>query len=61
VPANANQLNENPLSVLKKRRVDNDVILNMGFKESLIRGAIVLFLPRPCWLLIIIYYFMQHL
>lgn len=36
-----------PLVVIKKRCQDNDIILNMGFRESLIRGAIVLFLPWP--------------
>lgn len=36
-----------PLVVIKKRWQDNDIILNMGFRESLIRGAIVLFLPWP--------------
>lgn len=36
-----------PLIAIKKRWQDNDIILNMGFRESLIRGAIVLFLPWP--------------
>ena len=47
VPATANQLKKMPLTVLKKRWIDNDIVLNMGFRESLVRGAIVLFLPWP--------------
>lgn len=49
--ANATAIKKAPLTVLKKRWIDNDIILNMGFRESLIRGAIVLFLP---WILLAI-------
>jgi hypothetical protein len=45
IPANAKAIKIVPLTVLKKRWIDNDIILNMGFRESLIRGIIVLFLP----------------
>ena len=41
------QLKNIPLIVLKRKWIDNDIILNMGFRESLIRGLIVLFLPWP--------------
>lgn len=47
VPANATAIKKAPLTVLKKRWIDNDIILNMGFRESLIRGGMVLFLPWP--------------
>lgn len=49
--ANATSIKKAPLTVLKKRWIDNDIILNMGFRESLLRGAIVLFLP---WILLAI-------
>ena len=45
--ANATTIKKAPLSVLKKRWIDNDIVLNMGFRESLVRGGIVLFLPWP--------------
>lgn len=45
VPANKNEIKKMPLTVFKKRWMDNEVILNMGFRESLIRGAIVIMLP----------------
>lgn len=47
LPAATNQLIKMPLTVLKSRWTDNDIILNMGFRESLVRGAIILFLPWP--------------
>lgn len=45
VPDNTNQLKKMPLTVLQKRWIDNDIILNVYFREILLRGAIVLFLP----------------
>ena len=51
VPAKINEIKKIPLAVLKKRWIDNDIVLNMGFRESLMRGAIVLFLP---WILLAI-------
>ena len=45
LPANATAIKKAPLTVLKKRWIDNDVILNMGLRESWIRGALVLFIP----------------
>ncbi len=47
ITANTIVINKAPLTVLKKRWIDNDIILNMGFRESLIRGGIVLLLPWP--------------
>lgn len=47
IPANAKAVKKVPLTVLKKRWIDNDIVLNMGFRESLLRGGIVLFLPWP--------------
>lgn len=45
--ANSISIKKAPLTVLKKRWIDNDIVLNMGFRESLVRGGIVLFLPWP--------------
>ncbi len=47
LPSTTNQVKKMPLTVLKRRWLDNDIILNMGFRESLVRGAIILFLPWP--------------
>lgn len=47
IPANATAIKKAPLTVLKKRWIDNDIILNMGLRESWIRGALVLFIPWP--------------
>lgn len=47
MPANETTIQNVPLTVLKKRWIDNDIILNMGFRETLVRGGIVLFLLWP--------------
>lgn len=47
MPANATAIQKVALTFFKKRWINNDVILNMGFRESLVRGGIILFLPWP--------------
>ena len=35
VPAKINEIKKIPLALIKKRWIDDDILLNMGFRESL--------------------------